>query len=73
MSKENNIEDIEDFEDVNTPTVDDDKQEYDDRVIQKIVKKALESMAVEGVVPTSEQLRDGRTLMPKVSVIVSTS
>lgn len=66
-SEKHSTEDTEDVEDVNTPAIDDNKQEYDDRVIQKRVKKALELMAAEGVIPISEQLRDGRTLLPKVS------
>lgn len=68
-NEEKNNENNEDVEDVNTPAVDDDKQEYDDRVIKKLVKNALESMAAEGVIPTSEHLQDGRTLMPKASTV----
>lgn len=56
----------EDLEEINTPDIDEDKQEYDDRVIQKQIKKALDLMAVNGVVPTADQLHNGRTLMPKV-------
>ncbi|QRW03444.1 hAT family dimerization protein [Ceratobasidium sp. AG-Ba] len=49
------------------PKTDPDKQEYDDRVVQKITQKALDQMAVEKVIPTKEQILDGQSLMPKVA------
>lgn len=56
-------------EDASSPEIDADKQEYDDHVVQKHVQKALDLMALQKVVPASEQLRDGRSLIPKVFIV----
>ncbi|QRV82979.1 AC transposase [Ceratobasidium sp. AG-Ba] len=61
------IEDEDDTDGVLQPETDPDKQEYDDRVVQKITQKALDQMAVEKVIPTKEQILDGQSLMPKVA------
>lgn len=55
--------------DVHTPEVDEDKQDFDDKQVQKQARKALEEMASKGVVPTSEELSEGQTVMHKVGVL----
>ncbi|QRW00786.1 hAT family dimerization protein [Ceratobasidium sp. AG-Ba] len=57
----------EDTDDVLKPHTDPDKQEFDDRKIQKNVQKALDAMAAEKVVPKREQLQEGRSIMTKVA------
>jgi hypothetical protein len=59
-------EEDEDTEDANLPETDPDKQKYDDHVVQKHVQKALDLMALEKVIPTSNELQNGLSLMPKV-------
>ncbi|KAG9083718.1 hypothetical protein FS749_005814 [Ceratobasidium sp. UAMH 11750] len=56
-----------DTDDVLQPETDPDKQEHEDGVVQKIAQKALDQMALEKVVPTREQLQEGRLIMPRVA------
>lgn len=55
--------------DANTPEVDEDKQEFDDRKVQKQARRALEEMALQGVVPTSMELSAGQMVMHNVHLI----
>ncbi|QRV99251.1 hAT family dimerization protein [Ceratobasidium sp. AG-Ba] len=62
------IDDIEeDNDDVLKPNTDPDKQDFDDRKIQKNLQKAFNQMAAEKVIPPQEQLREGRSIMTKVA------
>ncbi|QRV85568.1 hypothetical protein RhiJN_13586 [Ceratobasidium sp. AG-Ba] len=56
----------EDTDDVLKPHTDLDKQGFYDRKIQKNVHKALDEMVAEKVVPTCEQLREGRSIITRV-------
>ncbi|KAG8713485.1 hypothetical protein FRC09_018659 [Ceratobasidium sp. 395] len=59
-------DDEEDTDDVLLPETNPDKQEYDDRIVQKTAHKALDEMALKNVVPTQEQRLEGQSLMPKL-------
>jgi hypothetical protein len=61
-------EEEEDTEGADLPEIDPDKQEYDDRTVQKHVQKALDLMALKKVIPTNDDLQNGRSLMPKVCI-----
>ncbi|QRW04488.1 AC transposase [Ceratobasidium sp. AG-Ba] len=60
-------EDEDDTDGVLKPETDPDKEEYDDRVVQKIAQRALDQIALEKVVPTKQQVQEGQSLMPKVA------
>ncbi|KAG9081639.1 hypothetical protein FRC06_005475, partial [Ceratobasidium sp. 370] len=62
---DNEVEDNTD--DVLQPETDPDKQEHEDGVVQKIVQRALDQMALEKVVPMREQIQEGCSIMTKVA------